>query len=510
MTFADYLQTQPLLRIAVALIIGIVVGDKFAGLVPLWILLAIIVVCLIVELLFKKFPYLQSFLIFVGVFLVGTIIVTKADYDVADPFRDDIPINYEAVVVGEPQAKGKVLRCDIAITKVDYDLLKAPVKVKVSILRDTVNNNWQRIKLGSGIKAMSVMQPLVNFRKGSNFDYVRWLHCHGFKAQTFIYYSDWQLARVSLAPLSWLERVRLKALKFRKKLISQLTIYTDNEDQQSAVIAAMVLGDKHAISSDTKDDYSISGASHVLALSGLHLGIIYAILTLLFGGGYKRRWLSQALIVIAIWAYVVLVGMGTSVVRSAVMLTIYSIGYVAGRDKTSVNSLSLAAIIILITNPLSLWEIGFQMSFMAVLSIVVFCNRTMKKIWAMIIVSLAAQIGTAPLIAYYFGRFSCYFLLTNIVVIPCATIIIYGTIVVFLTMPIPSLCNIVAKVLTFVASFLNGSVSWIASLPGASIENIHVNTLQLFCYYILVTIICIAYTYLRKLKTLKKLDAFNS
>lgn len=515
MSFADYLQTQPLLNVALTLILGIAVGDKLQWLLPLWVWLAAIALCILIELLLKEKPYSQSAMVLLAIFFAGCTLIIKEDKDSEFPFNEKYQINYEAIITNEPQVKGKVLKCDISLTAINGKPLNKPIKVKAAILRDTVKNNWKALKLGSGITAQSVMQPLQNFRKGGNFDYVRYLQCHGFRAQTFVYYSDWQLKRISLAPLSRLSRLKLRALKWREKLIENLQVsgktgISNDDDQQAAVIAAMVLGDKHTLSKETKDAYSISGASHILALSGLHLSIIYAILTLLFGNGFRHRWLSQALIVIAIWTYVVLVGMGTSVVRSAVMITIYSVCLVAGRDKESVNSLSLAAIIILVANPLTLWDIGFQMSFMAVLAIIIFynyiyhllpkrgdvtrfvlVNRLIKFIYGTAVVSFSAQIGSAPLIIYYFGRFSCYFLMTNYIVVPCATIIIYGTFAVFATMPIQALSTLTAKGLAYIATFLNNSVNWIASLPGACIENIHINTLQLFCFYIAIAIVCI-------------------
>lgn len=535
MAFQDYLETQPLLRVVTALALGILIGDRVSELLPLWVWIIAVVACLVIELLLKNHPYNQSIFVLLAVFFAGIASICKTNQDLLDPFRADIPINYEAVITSEPQVKGKVLRCDMSIVSVGGESVNSPIPVKAAVLLDTLNNVWRHLQLGSGIKAQSVMQPLSNYRYDSNFDYVRWLHCHGFRAQTFIYYSDWSLERVSLAALSRMDRLKLKAMAFRHKLIDYLhqigNKHLDNkdkDDQQSAVVAAMVLGDKHALDKKTKDDYSVSGASHVLALSGLHLSIIYTVLTLLFGKGYKRRWLSQSLIIISVWIYVILVGMSTSVIRSAVMLSVYSLCLVSGRDKASVNSLSLAALIMLVSNPLSLWDIGFQMSFMAVLSILVFyrkvyglvpkdcdltnfpfVNRLIKMLWSTAAVSISAQIGTAPLVAFYFERFSCYFMLTNYIVIPCASLIIYGALVVLLSAPLPAVSAFFASILGGISMFLNSSVSFIATLPGASIDNIHLEIAQVVGFYLLIAIFCIIYSYLIKLRKLKKLDVFR-
>ena len=263
-------------------------------------------------------------------------------------------------------------------------------------------------------------------------------------------------------------------------------------DDNYAIVAAMVLGDKSALSRDIKNTYSVTGASHVLALSGLHLGIIYALLSFLVVG---RRWqfLTQILIILSIWAFVFLVGMPTSVVRAAVMLTVYALLALGHRNKMSINTLAFTAIVMLLFQPSALFTISFQMSFMAVLSILLFMplfegvfseeylmtHRWVKWLWGMVAVSCAAQIGVAPLIAYYFGRFSCWFLLTNFIVIPAAMLILYLSLLVLL---VPQL----AFLLVQVVSGLNSALAKIAQLPGASIDGLHPTLTQTVLVYVFI------------------------
>lgn len=531
MTFPDYLQTQPLLRVAVMLVAGIIVGDGIMRSVPAlpswseWIWLSIVALSFLLELAFKDRPYTQSGFLLAAIFFTGMAIADQADRKTAFPFQQQQYEDYEAVVTSEPQVKGKTLHCDLALTAINGRPITHAIHIKASFLRDTITNDWKYIQLGSGIRAQSIMEPLQDFHQG-HFDYVRWLHAHGFRAQTFVYYSNWQPAKVNLKSLSLMSRMRLFAMQKRQILVHQLRLH-NSKDAPSAVVAAMVLGDKHALSKELKNDYSISGASHILALSGLHLSIIYFVLTLITGIRKRRHWLPQAVILMAIWTYVMLVGMSASVVRSAVMLSIYSLCIVAGRDNASLNTLSLAAIVLTIANPLCVWDVGFQLSFMSVLAILIFYNpfyqllsavrtaswpifiaRPIHYLWSMVSVSLAAQIGTAPLVAYYFGRFPCYFLLSNFIVIPCATLIIYGAIVAFLTTLLPLVNGVILAILDRIATFLNTSMSLIASLPGASIEGIQLNGIETGCIYVLVGIAYTLALYLRKTKDLEKLDAF--
>ena len=287
-------------------------------------------------------------------------------------------------------------------------------------------------------------------------------------------------------------------LNQRGMLLDRLA-YSGVDGDAYAVVAAMALGDKSALTHELRDTYSVSGASHVLALSGLHLGIIYCLLWLFLP---HRRWpaVSQTIILIAIWLYVLLVGMPVSVVRSAVMLTVYGLLSIGHRNKMSVNALAFTAIVMLMCNPEWLFDIGFQLSFMAVLAILLFVplfedvfsakylqeHRWIRRIWGLVAVSVSAQIGVAPLIAYYFGRLSTYFLLTNFIVLPAAYLILGFSLIVLL---FPSL----AYILLYIVDTLNAVLLRITAIPGSSIDGFHPNVLQvvltyviIFCTYLLI------------------------
>lgn len=532
MSISDYIQTQPLLPVAATLLLGIVVGDglfRFLPILPSWsmlIWLSLMASCLCVEALLRRKPYAQSRLLLIAVFLAGMALADRAQRQAAFPFREDCQMSYEAVVTAEPQVRGKTLVCDLALVSIEGRQLDKAVNVKAHILRDTITGDWRRIRSGSGIEARSAMEPLRNYRKG-NFDYARWLNCHGFRASTFVYATEWRTAKVSLKPMTTMERLRLKAMGIRQRLVAQLNLGNDAR-QQSAVVAAMVLGHKQGIDRDIKDAFSVSGASHVLALSGLHLGIIYCILTLLLGRRRKHGWLTQAVVVLSLWLYVLLVGMTPSIVRSAIMLSIHSLCMVGGRENISVNTLCLAAISLIVADPMCVWDLGFQLSFLAVLSIVTLyrpishllpkdgrltglsgVDMLLKAIWSTVAVSLAAQVGTAPLVAYYFGRFSCCFLLTNLVVMPCATVIIYCALAVLLTSFLPVVNHLLLIVLGRCSALLITAVTHIAALPGASVEGITINATETGCAYVLIGIACTLICHVSKLRGLSKLDAFS-
>jgi len=244
---------------------------------------------------------------------------------------------------------------------------------------------------------------------------------------------------------------------------------------------------------ELKEVYSVSGASHVLALSGLHLGIIYAVLSILVVSR-RLRGVAQGLIVIAIWAFALLVGLPTSVVRAAVMISVFALLSLAHRNRMSLNALALAALLILIVSPDSLFDVGFQLSFCAMLAILLLQppleglvsqqflldHPLLRWAWGLATVSVAAQVGVAPLIAYYFGRFATYFLITNFIVIPAATVVLA---LAMASLLIPAM----GSLLVAVVKGLNASLGYIATtLPHASIEGLAPTALQVALTYVVI------------------------
>jgi competence protein ComEC len=471
----------PLLRLAVCLMAGIVIGNNVEA--GRW-LLPVLAGAVVLALLLWKKALLQSVAIAVCFVLLGWLLTARQKESLRVQWPEE-EVKYEAVVLSEPQEKPKTMAVDIM-------LVKSGQKLKGYFYKDERSRG---LRIGDGLSIQSRIRENSDWHRGA-FDYRRYLEIHGFTGSTFVSSWKWQKVRVSLEGLSRLERTKLYFLRLRTRLLKRLAVDESSEDQY-AVVAAMALGDKSALTKELKEVYAVTGASHVLALSGLHLGIIYTLLSLLIVG---RRWqmVSQMLIVLCIWAFVFLVGMSTSVVRSATMLTVYALLSLGYRDKMTVNTLAFTAIVMLMVHPLSLYDVGFQMSFMAVLAILVFMplleglfpteylltHQTMRWLWSMVAVSVSAQIGVAPLIAYYFGRFSTFFLLTNFIVIPAATLILWLSPVVLL---FPSL----AYLLLYIVKCLNTVLGQMAAWPGASIEALHPTVLQTVMIY--VVILCITY-----------------
>ena len=271
--------------------------------------------------------------------------------------------------------------------------------------------------------------------------------------------------------LSPIDRTILASRSFRQQLEQQLhTYHIDGQD--FAVISAMAMGDKGSLDRETKESFSISGTSHILAVSGLHIGIIFQLFVILLGGKRRSR-PTIALSLVAVWAYVVFIGFPP---------------------------------IMLFLNPFHLFDISFQMSFLAVASILIFYpplfgllkshGKIIRCLWGLFSVSLAAQIGTLPLIVYYFGRISCYSLLTSFIAIPAATLILYLCALLLLLSPITYISSLasvgtwlmqhIAAVLASITQATHTAFRLTSLLPGASIDHLHLSLLQLMLLYLAV------------------------
>ena len=300
---------------------------------------------------------------------------------------------------------------------------------------------------------------------------------------------------------SMIQRAQANALELRNQLVNTLSD-KGLEQQELAIVSAMTLGDKSLIDKDLKNDYSRSGASHVLALSGLHLGIIYFVFSFMTARWRRRyhhwsRPVSEGLILITMWSYVVLVGMSPSVVRAAIMMTVYSLLSLQNRNRSSLNALAFTAIIMLIADPMILFNISFQLSFVAVAFILLYQGRIyslipssthpiIKWCWRFLSVSLAAQLGVAPLTAYYFHQVPSYFLLSSLVVMVFTPLIIYLSLLFFLLMWLPVVQSWLVVPLSWLVHIQNTCLQGVSSLPGPAIVTPSLHPLQVCLIYIII------------------------
>lgn len=341
-------------------------------------------------------------------------------------------------------------------------------KVLLYVLRDSLKSE---LHIGDTIIAKTRIRHADSI---GSFDYRTYLLRQGIISTAFV-------SRYDLRPTS------SYSIPLQKRLYQRLNA-ADLEGDELATVGALTLGYKEDLDPEIKRRFQASGAAHVLAVSGLHTGIIYALIIglLTLGGRIRPRYENQigrcavSLVVIAaMWGYAWLTGLTPSVVRAVVMVTLVEVGHMCYRQSFSLNTIAAAAVFILLVRPLDLFSVGFQLSFAATAAIVLFAkkgekimahkqlNRFTRWVIATIIISIAAQLGTLPLTMYYFGYVSTYFLLTNLVVLPIASLLVpCGLVSIVLG---GSIIGVWWTKITFGLSWMmNHSVGWIEALPGST------------------------------------------
>lgn len=270
-----------------------------------------------------------------------------------------------------------------------------------------------------------------------DFDYGMYLRRQGIVGTAWAHRGNWQI--VGHQPIKGIKAMAQQCQKFLHKQYQKMGV----DGKELGIMSALTLGYREELDRDVQQSFSASGAMHVLAVSGLHTGIVWGILmwVLTLGGWCKpmyeekgKRWLLGVVILVLLWIYAFVTGLSPSVMRSALMLSFWELTYLMQRHTSRWNPILAAAVIILLINPLALWSVSFQLSFAAVMGIMLIASWMqqhirLKSSWSkyfggLLIVSIGAQLATMPLTLYYFGQTSNYFALTNLIVIPLAYIVL--------------------------------------------------------------------------------------
>lgn len=327
-------------------------------------------------------------------------------------------------------------------------------------------------------------------RNPSEFDYRKYLSFHLVYQQAYLKSSNWALIAQS-QDRPWYA----SALRGRHRLI-ELFAKHGLQKEELGVASALVLGYKNKLEEKLKRSYSRAGAMHVLAVSGLHVGIIF----LVFGHLFKfmnrmpyGQYLRAALLLMVLWGYALLTGLSPSVMRAATMFSFMVVGQSLNRQPNIYNSIGASAFVLLCFNPFLIMEVGFQLSYLAVLGIVYLQPKIydlwsprfwfIDRLWALSAVSVAAQLATFPISLYYFHQFPNYFLLSNLLVIPAATVVLYLGLLLFIAAPFPTVADAIGWLLQWVIHGLNIGVRWIESLPGALTNGISISVGECLLWY---------------------------
>lgn len=404
---------------------------------------------------------------------------------------------WRGVVVNAPHTTPKTWRIEMVL-----DSCGGGHRVMLSVMRSALE---QKPQAGDALELKAEMKrPYNYFPKNApnnyrDFDYAKWIERQGCAGQAFVARDvrrlDEEQAQQMRAELGLWQRVLLQALRLRTDLAGRYAALSLDEADAS-VLAALTLGDKSELTTEIRKPYAMTGASHVLALSGLHMSILMMFLWFLLRPLRVRRWsrwVSVVLCVLMAWCFVVLTGGSVSTVRAALMLSLVMLLGMRGEGFASVNNVVLAAFVILLVSPRSLWDTGFLLSFLCVFFICYFWPYFKERVilrsprwswwlWSFLYITVAAQAATLPVVACVFGRVPLLSLLINVVVVPCAYVLLIGALCFFLLQWFAPAASALGWVLAHTVEAMNGAVCRFASLPMASVE-VQMGPLTACCLY---------------------------
>lgn len=338
------------------------------------------------------------------------------------------------------------------------------------------------------------------------FDYQKYLYRKGVLRQIYLKDNSWEIIRESRVNPIYAFSYRLR--DFLLNTMQDLGIDGD----EYAVASAILLGYDETLPTELRQKYVAAGSMHILCVSGMHVGVVFMVFSYLLGFLNKRKpWqnvLKQSLLLLMIWFYALLAGMAPSILRSTIMLSFVIVGDMIKRNGMILNSLAASAFLLLCINPENLFNVGFQLSYCAVIGIVVLQrpiynlfyikNKFFDKIWELTAVTLAAQIATAPFSIYYFHQFPSYFWLSNLFMGPISTAVIIGGMVMLLIFFIPYINIGVAFCVKWMIYAMNFVVSWIENMPFSIIKGLYINALEFLCLVVALILLMITIEYKKK------------
>lgn len=363
--------------------------------------------------------------------------------------------------------------------------------VLINIKKDSLQ---KPIQVGQYLHTKSEFSELISPLNPYQFDYKSYLAKQGIHRQVFLEKDQYLLTNQFKFSL---KRV---AFLLRAKIQNALLKYNFSDDE-FAVINALLLGQRQEISKELIDSYAKAGAIHILAVSGLHVGIILLLLNFLFTPIDRLKngkIIKVIVVIILLWFFALLAGLSASVVRAVTMFSFVAIGLVLHRKNSVEHSLVISMFLLLILKPMFLFDVGFQLSYLAAFGIVWVQPKLYKLYkpklklvdyyWQLITVSLAAQFGILPISIYYFHQFPGLFLLSNLVIIPFLGIILaLGVLVIILSL-INCLPKFLAHLYETIISYMNSFIYWIAQQESLLFSQISYSLAMVFASYLLIII----------------------
>lgn len=434
-----------------------------------------------------------SFMFFFG----GLCVVQYNESEAKDYFAHKPHQFLKIIVNDEPRLKNNILRFKAKVG-FSYDDIEegksASGSLMVSVLTDSVN----RLSLSYGdeliipYKITAIKIPKHAF----DFDYKEWLAAQNIYNQTFLRQEELIILQGKNGNpiISFALNLRKKQVDFYRQIIK--------DDDAFAVASTLILGYRTDLDKETLSIYSKTGTIHALSVSGMHVGLVYLVLNWMLQFMNRKRWLGVIkllFILTIVWFYALLTGFSPSVLRSVIMLSVFIVAKTFARKTSSYNIMAFTAFCLLIYNPFLIWDIGFQLSFLAVIGLIWLQpmiqnwwhieQNWLYKIWGTVAMSLAAQFTTFPFSIYYFHQFPVFFLISNLfILLPIALLMYLGIFILLFRLAV------LGPVFEWLICFTNNGLRWIAELPFSNVSNVIITKTELavLCITLLLFIVAVS------------------
>ena len=492
----EFLQRTPFLRLLLPFIIGIVFY-QFVQLFP-WSLVVMfsLSICLVflsyvIRIPKRQFQFRWLFGCGIFLFMFSLAYALCADQEKENVFDHHNQKGiYRVELTSAPIEKTNSYLCKVDVLRFFNSSWK-PARGK-AILYFQKDKAASKLLFGDRLLVRAKFSPPEKVQNPDGFDYAAYLKRQGVGATCYISSESWQLTGRNVG-----FSVRREADKCRNYLLNVYRKFNIQGDE-FAVLAALTLGYTDDLQPDLRASYSATGAMHILSVSGMHVGVVYIVIAFLlsFLNKSRRQKVYKALfIVLFLWAYAFLTGMSAAVIRATLMFTFVAFATCFERKSQIYNTIFMSVLVMLLYNPNFLYDVGFQLSYSAVLSIVFFqpivnklynpTNKFARLTWEIFSVSIAAQLGTTPFTLYYFQQFPNYFLITNFLAIPLSSLVIYLAMGLLMVSFVPYLSVLVAFVLKWSLWLLNFVIVTIQNLP-YSVSHVSLDIRQTFVLFLAV------------------------
>ncbi|MBM3415104.1 MAG: ComEC family competence protein [Bacteroidetes bacterium] len=496
---AHFWKKAPFVKLLLAFAAGIILQLHLQPVLYIWLILLLTGLVCLTGFLFLPFFSRFKFAFFTGLAIAiifaaaGGILAWNKDVRKDKDWLGHTYKNGEAIiaVLDEPPVeKTKSFKADANVQYVIRDGLQIPVRCRLILYfrKDSASQTDSlplQLSYGSKIIFKNPLQEIKNSGNPGGFDYKRYSLFRGITYQVFLKRDEYEIipGRTVNPAKQVIYSTRQKVLNILRKNIPG--------PKELGLAEALLIGYKDDLDQSLVQSYTNTGVVHIIAISGLHLGLIYWLLALLLKPltrNKKTKWLRPLLIITGLWGFSLLAGAQPSVLRSAFMFSFIVLGETFSRKTSIYNTMAVSAFLLLCINPYGLWDVGFQLSYAAVLSIIIFMrpiynwfyikNKALDFIWKLNAVTLAAQILTIPLSIYHFHQFPLLFFLTNFLAVPLSSIILLGEILLCCISFIPAAAMLLGKALFWLIWVMNTYVEQVELIPGSLWDGLQISISQ--------------------------------